>query len=98
MAFGKVMQYFFPELLGIVSGLEKPFSLGGTNALFDSFRIVERGKPAKIIQAAEAPREVLEPFVKERGSVFGLDLKKINIMGNLLILDQTYQKTILYWN
>ncbi len=84
------MQYFFPELLGIVSGLKKPFYLGGTKARFDCFRIVERGKPSKIIPATQVPKKVLEPFVRKRSSALGLDSNKINIMGVLNVTPDSF--------
>ena len=84
------MQYFFPELLGIVSGLKKPLFLGGTQVRFDSFKIVERGKPSKIIPASEAPKKILEPFIRQRSSAFGLDFNKINIMGVLNVTPDSF--------
>ncbi len=84
------MHYFFPELLGIVSGVKKPFFLGGTKVRFDSFKIVQRGKPSEIIPATEAPKEVLEAFIKRRSSALGLDFNKINIMGVLNVTPDSF--------
>ena len=63
------MQYFFPELLGIVSGLKKPLFLGGTKVRFDCFKIVERGKPSKIIPASDAPKKNFRTVYKT--AIFG---------------------------
>ena len=84
------MQYFFPEFLGIVSGLKKPFFIGGTKVSFDCFKILERGKPSKIIPASQAPKRVLDSFVRQRSSAFGLDTNKINIMGVLNVTPDSF--------
>jgi len=84
------MQYFFPDLLGIGSGAKKTFFLGGTKVRFDCFKIVERGKPSKIIPASQAPKKVLEPFIRQRSSAFGIDSNKINIMGVLNVTPDSF--------
>ena len=84
------MQYFFPELLGIVSDLKKPLFLGGTKVRFDCFKIVERGKPSKIIPASEAPKKILEPFIRRRSLALGLDFNKTNIMGVLNVTPDSF--------
>ena len=84
------MQYFFPELLGIVNGPKAPFLLGGTQVKFDSFKIVERGRSSITIPAVEAPQEVLETFIRPRSSIFDLNFNKVNIMGILNVSPDSF--------
>ncbi len=84
------MQYFFPELLRTISGLKPSFFLGGTKVGFDSFKIVERGKKSETIPAREAPKEILEAFIRPRPSVLGLDFSKVNIMGVLNVTPDSF--------
>ena len=84
------MQYFFPQLIGISSGHESQFFLGGTSATFNSFKIVERGKNSMVIPATRAPKDILESFIRPRVSAFGLDFKKINIMGVLNVTPDSF--------
>jgi len=84
------MPYFFPEFYKAGSGFDTFFSLAGTEFTFNSFKIAERNKKNKLIPASQAPKEILEKFIKPRPSFLGLDFNKVNIMGILNVTPDSF--------
>ena len=84
------MPYFFPEFYKADSGFDTFFSLAGTEFTFNSFKIAERNKKNKLIPASQAPKEILEKFIKPRTSFLGLDFNKVNIMGILNVTPDSF--------
>ena len=84
------MQYFFPELNYIQGGTEHFHTIKGGNAVFNSFRVIERDKGSKVISTSEVKKEFLNRFILKPNSTLRLNFDTPLVMGILNVTPDSF--------
>ena len=57
------MRYFFPEINLLQGGGEHLHTIYGRDTIFNSFKVIERNKDAKVISTSEVKKDFLKRFI-----------------------------------
>ena len=84
------MQYFFPEMNLLQSGGERFHTVYGGDTIFNSFRVIERNKDAKVISTSEVKKDFLNRFISKPNSTLGLNFETPIVMGILNVTPDSF--------
>ena len=84
------MQYFFPEMNSLQSGGEYFHTVYGRETTFNSFRVIERNKDAKVISTSEVKKDFLDRFISKPNSTIGLNFEAPIVMGILNVTPDSF--------
>ena len=84
------MQYFFPEINALQSGKEHLHTMYGRGTIFNSFRVIERNKDAKVISTSEVKKDFLNRFILKPNSTLGLNFETPVVMGILNVTPDSF--------
>ena len=84
------MQYFFPEINLLQSGRETFHTMYGGDSIFNSFKVIERNKDAKIISTSEVKKDFLNRFILKPNSTLGLNFETPIVMGILNVTPDSF--------
>ena len=84
------MQYFFPEINALQSGKEHLHTMYGRGTIFNSFRVIERNKDAKVISTSEVKKDFLNRFILKPNSKLGLNFETHVVMGILNVTPDSF--------
>ena len=84
------MQYFFPEINVLQSGREAFHTMYGGDTIFNSFKVIERNKDAKVISTSEVKKEFLNRFILKPNSTLGLNFETPIVMGILNVTPDSF--------
>ena len=84
------MQYFFPELNYREGGVKHFYTVYGGNAVFNSFRVLERDKEPSIICTSEVRKEFLNRYISKKTATLGLNFESPHVMGILNVTPDSF--------
>ena len=84
------MQYFFPEINALQSGKEHLHTMYGRGTIFNSFRVIERNKDAKVISTSKVKKDFLNRFILKPNSTLGLNFETPVVMGILNVTPDSF--------
>ena len=84
------MQYFFPEVNYLQSGVDHLHTIYGGNTVFNSFRVIERNKGSSVISSAKVKKDFLNRFISKPNSTLGLNFDTPIIMGILNVTPDSF--------
>ena len=84
------MQYFFPEINCLNGEVEHLHTIYGGNAIFNSFRVIERNKGSSVISSSKVKKEFLNRFISKPNSTLGLKFEKHIVMGILNVTPDSF--------
>ena len=84
------MRYFFPEINFLQNGGEHFHTLHGGDNVFNSFRVIERNKAAKVISTSEIKKDILDRFISKPNSTLGLNFETPIVMGILNVTPDSF--------
>ena len=84
------MQYFFPEINFLQSEGELFYTIRGGDTVFNSFRVIERNKCAKVISTSEVKKDFLKRFTSKPNSTLGLNFETPVVMGILNVTPDSF--------
>ena len=84
------MQYFFPEINFVQSEGEHFHTINGGDMVFNSFRVIERNKDAKVISTSEVKKDFLNRFISKPNSTLGLNFETPIVMGILNVTPDSF--------
>ena len=84
------MQYFFPEMNSLQSGGGHFHTVFGRDTNFNSFRVIERNKDAKVISTSEVKKDFLNRFISKPNSTVGLNFETPIVMGILNVTPDSF--------
>ena len=84
------MRYFFPEINSLQSEGEHFYTIYGGDTVFNSFRVIERNKCAKVISTSEVKKDFLKRFTSKPNSTLGLNFETPVIMGILNVTPDSF--------
>ena len=84
------MQYFFPEINFLQRGGKDFHTIYGGDTIFNSFKVVERNKDAKVISTSEVNKDFLTRFISKPNSTLGLNFETPIIMGILNVTPDSF--------
>ncbi len=84
------MRYFFPEINVFQSEGEHFHTIHGGDTVFNSFRVIERNKGAKVISTSEVKRDFLNRFISKPNSTLGLNFETPIVMGILNVTPDSF--------
>ena len=84
------MRYFFPEINFLQSEGEHFHTIHGGDTVFNSFRVIERNKDAKVISTSEVKKDFLNRFISKPNSTLGLNFETPIVMGILNVTPDSF--------
>ena len=84
------MRYFFPEINFLQVGREHFHTIHGGDNVFNSFRVIERNKDAKVISTSEIKKDILNRFISKPNSTLGLNFETPIVMGILNVTPDSF--------